>query len=155
MLNDSLQRVESFYRTRNFVDHASYPTARIAKTHLYRLALLFQFGCLLMADGMAYDSMLVVVPGALTAILHGAANRTSAELAGAVGPFEGFAANREPMLRVMQMHRDAVEEMDEACPAPLRDAARQIWDDVLERVDSTAIGMLRQRYSLQQVLLAF
>ena len=34
----------------------------------------------------------------------------------AVGPFEGFAENREPMLHVMQMHRDAVEEIDPACP---------------------------------------
>ena len=117
------------------VDHASYPTARIAKnSHLYRpLGLGYSnLGSLLMADGMAYDSDAGRgLCGALTAILHGAANRTSAELAGAVGPFEGFAANREPMLRVMQMHRDAVEEIDEACPAPLRDAARQIWDDVL------------------------
>lgn len=117
------------------VDHASYPTARIAKnSHLYRpLGLGYSnLGSLLMADGMAYDSDAGRgICGALTAILHGAANRTSAELASAVGPFEGFAANREPMLRVMQMHRDAVEKIDDACPAQLRDAARQIWDDVL------------------------
>ena len=117
------------------VDHASYPTARIAKnSHLYRpLGLGYSnLGSLLMADGMAYDSDAGRgICGALTAILHGAANRTSAELASAVGPFEGFAANREPMLRVMQMHRDAVEKIDDACPTHLRDAARQIWDDVL------------------------
>ncbi|MEO2000173.1 MAG: vitamin B12-dependent ribonucleotide reductase, partial [Pirellulales bacterium] len=117
------------------VDHASYPTARIAKnSHLYRpLGLGYSnLGSLLMADGMAYDSDAGRgLCGALTAILHGAANRTSAELAGAVGPFEGFAANREPMLRVMQMHRDAVEKIDDACPTHLRDAARQIWEDVL------------------------
>jgi ribonucleoside-diphosphate reductase alpha chain len=117
------------------VDHASYPTARIAKnSHLYRpLGLGYSnLGSLLMADGMAYDSDAGRgLCGALTAILHGAANRTSAELAGAVGPFDGFAANREPMLRVMQMHRDAVENIDDACPTHLRDAARQIWDDVL------------------------
>ena len=117
------------------VDHASYPTARIAKnSHLYRpLGLGYSnLGSLLMADGMAYDSDAGRgLCGALTAILHGAANRTSAELAGSVGPFDGFAANREPMLRVMQMHRDAVENIDDACPTHLRDAARQIWDDVL------------------------
>jgi len=117
------------------VDHASYPTARIAKnSHLYRpLGLGYSnLGSLLMADGMAYDSDAGRgLCGALTAILHGAANRTSAELAGSVGPFDGFAANREPMLRVMQMHRDAVENIDDACPPHLRDAARQIWDDVL------------------------
>ena len=117
------------------VDHASYPTARIARnSHLYRpLGLGYSnLGSLLMADGLAYDSDAGRgLCGALTAILHGAANRTSAELAGAVGPFEGFAANREPMLKVMQMHRDAVEEIDPACPGYLHDAARKIWDDVL------------------------
>jgi ribonucleoside-diphosphate reductase alpha chain len=117
------------------VDHASYPTPRIAKnSHLYRpLGLGYSnLGSLLMADGLAYDSDAGRgLCGALTAILHGAANRTSAELAGAVGPFEGFAANREPMLRVMQMHRDAAEAIDPACPKYLHDAARKIWDDVL------------------------
>ena len=54
--------------------------------------------------------------GALTALLHGAANLASAELAAAVGPFEGFALNREPMLRVMQMHRDAVDKIDDRLP---------------------------------------
>jgi len=117
------------------VDHASYPTARIARnSHLYRpLGLGYSnLGSLLMADGLAYDSDAGRgLCGALTAILHGAANRTSAELAGAVGPFEGFAANREPMLKVMQMHRDAVEAIDPACPRSLHDAARKVWDDVL------------------------
>src|SRR5690606_1011971 len=32
---------------------------------------------------------------------------------------------------VMQMHRDAVEQIDEACPAYLKTAARELWDDVL------------------------
>ena len=117
------------------VDHASYPTARIARnSHLYRpLGLGYSnLGSLLMSDGMAYDSDAGRgLCGALTAILHGAANRTSAELAGAVGPFEGFAANREPMLKVMQMHRDAVEQIDDACPDYLKDAARGIWNEVL------------------------
>jgi ribonucleoside-diphosphate reductase alpha chain len=117
------------------VDHASYPTPRIAKnSHLYRpLGLGYSnLGSLLMADGLAYDSDAGRgLCGAITAILHGAANRTSAELAAAVGPFEGFTANREPMLHVMQMHRDAVERIDPACPRSLHDAARSIWDDVL------------------------
>jgi ribonucleoside-diphosphate reductase alpha chain len=117
------------------VDHASYPTPRIARnSHLFRpLGLGYSnLGSLLMADGLAYDSDAGRgVCGALTAILHGSANRTSAELAGAVGPFEGFAANREPMLAVMQMHRKAVDQIDVACPQYLRDAARQVWDDVL------------------------
>ncbi|MFM7207162.1 MAG: vitamin B12-dependent ribonucleotide reductase [Planctomycetaceae bacterium] len=117
------------------VDHASYPTQRIARnSHLFRpLGLGYSnLGSLLMADGLAYDSDAGRgLCGALTAILHGTANRTSAELAAAVGPFEGFAANREPMLGVMQMHRDAVEKIDPSCPKYLHDAARRIWDEVL------------------------
>jgi ribonucleoside-diphosphate reductase alpha chain len=117
------------------VDHASYPTARIGRnSHLYRpLGLGYSnLGSLLMADGLAYDSDAGRgLCGALTAILHGTANRTSAELAAAVGPFEGFAANREPMLHVMQMHRDAVEKIDPSCPRVLHDAARKVWDEVL------------------------
>jgi ribonucleoside-diphosphate reductase alpha chain len=117
------------------VDHASYPTARIARnSHLYRpLGLGYSnLGSLLMADGLAYDSDAGRgVCGAITAILHGAANRTSAELAAAVGPFEGYAANREPMLQVMKMHRKAVDHIDVACPQYLRDAARSLWEEVL------------------------
>jgi len=117
------------------VDHASYPTQRIARnSHLFRpLGLGYSnLGSLLMADGLAYDSDAGRgLCGALTAILHGAANRTSAELAAAVGPFEGFAANREPMLNVMQMHRAAVDKIDPSCPKYLHDAARKIWDEVL------------------------
>ena len=78
-------------------------------------------GSLIMASGLPYDSAAAYgLCGALTALLHGAANLASAELAAAVGPFDGFAPNREPMLRVMQMHRDAVDEIDEACPAYLK-----------------------------------
>ncbi|MFM9117744.1 MAG: vitamin B12-dependent ribonucleotide reductase, partial [Planctomycetota bacterium] len=69
--------------------------------------------------------------GAITSLLHGAANRTSAEMAQVVGPFAGYTANREPFLRVMQMHRDAVEKVNEATPTYLKDAARNIWNEVL------------------------
>ena len=36
------------------------------------------------------------------------------------------------MLHVMQMHRDAVEQIDDACPEYLKEAARGLWDEVLE-----------------------
>ncbi len=117
------------------VDHASYPTERIAaNSHRFRpLGLGYSnLGSLIMASGIPYDSDAARgLCGAMTSLLHGAANRTSAELASAVGPFDGFAENREPMLGVMQMHRNAVEEIDDACPAYLKDAARDVWDEVL------------------------
>ena len=117
------------------VDHASYPTQRISRnSHAFRpLGLGYSnLGSLIMTSGLAYDSDGARgLCGAITALLHGEANRTSAEMAAAVGPFEGYAANAQPMLNVMQMHRNAVEQIDPACPAYLRDAARKIWDDVL------------------------
>ena len=117
------------------VDHASYPTGPIAEnSHLYRpLGLGYSnLGSVVMSSGMAYDSPAARgLCGAITALLHGEANRTSAELAQAVGTFEGYDQNREPMLNVMQMHREAVEHIDDSCPDYLKDSARRLWDDVL------------------------
>ena len=63
--------------------------------------------------------------------MHGQAYLTSSEHAEHVGPFEGFALNREPMLRVMEMHRGAVEAIDPAMvPANLIDEARSCLDRV-------------------------
>jgi ribonucleoside-diphosphate reductase alpha chain len=117
------------------VDHASYPTKRIAEnSHAFRpLGLGYSnLGSLLMTAGLPYDSEAALgVCGAITAIMHGAANLASAELAAAVGPFDGFEANRDPMLHVMQMHQGAVEKINDACPAYLKSAARGLWDEVL------------------------
>ena len=117
------------------VDHASYPTGPIAEnSHLYRpLGLGYSnLGSVIMSSGMAYDSPAARgLCGAVTALLHGEANRTSAELAQAVGTFERYDQNREPMLNVMQMHREAVEHIDDSCPDYLKESARRLWDDVL------------------------
>ncbi len=119
------------------VDHASYPTDRIAaNSHRYRpLGLGYSnLGSLIMTSGLPYDSEDAYgLCGSLTAILHGTANRTSVELAQAVGTFDGYDDNSEPFLRVMQMHRDAVEQINESGPKYLKDSARRIWDDVLSR----------------------
>jgi ribonucleoside-diphosphate reductase alpha chain len=116
------------------VDHASYPTKRIAtNSHRFRpLGLGYSnLGSLLMARGLPYDSDEGRgVCGAITALLTGTAYRTSAELAAARGPFEGFRENREPMLRVMEMHREKVEAIESA-PEELVAAARRVWDEVL------------------------
>lgn len=117
------------------VDHASYPTDQIAEnSHIYRpLGLGYSnLGSLIMTSGLPYDSDAAYgMCGSITALLHAAANNTSAELARAVGPFEGYAANREPFNRVMQMHRDAVEKIHSDGPAYMKDAARESWDEVL------------------------
>ncbi|HID75540.1 MAG TPA: vitamin B12-dependent ribonucleotide reductase, partial [Planctomycetaceae bacterium] len=116
------------------VDHASYPTARIAaNSHRFRpIGLGYSnLGSLIMAAGFPYDSDAARgLCAAVTALMHGAAYRASAELAGAVGPFEAFGENREPMLRVMEMHWEKVEGI-QGCPDYLKAAARRVWDEVL------------------------
>ncbi len=117
------------------VDHASYPTKDIAlNSHRFRpLGLGYSnLGSFLMSNGIAYDSDEGRgVCGAITALMHGTANLTSCELAEAVGTFDEYEKNHEPFMRVMRMHRDAVDEIKPECPGPLRDAARQVWDEVL------------------------
>jgi ribonucleoside-diphosphate reductase alpha chain len=118
------------------VGHASYPTPEIAEnSHHYRpLGLGYSnLGSLIMTAGAAYDSDEArSVCGAITALLHGAGNLASAEMAGVVGPFERFEENRQPMLNVMRKHREAVDEINPAGPEYLRQAARDLWDKVIE-----------------------
>ncbi|TWT74266.1 vitamin B12-dependent ribonucleotide reductase [Allorhodopirellula solitaria] len=118
------------------VDHASYPTEPIARnSHLYRpLGLGYSnLGSVVMTSGLAYDSDAARgLCGSLTALLHGEANRTSAEMAAVVGPFEGYAGNEKPMNRVMQMHRDACDEINDDGPPELKAAATELWDEVTQ-----------------------
>ena len=117
------------------VDHASYPTEPIARnSHRYRpLGLGYSnLGAVMMSNGIPYDSDSARgMSGSLTALLHGEANRTSAELASVVGPFDGYSSNEKPMLSVMQMHRKACDEIADEGPAELKLAAKELWDDVL------------------------
>jgi len=118
------------------VDHASYPTDRIGlNSHKFRpLGLGYaNLGSLLMANGLAYDSDEGrALAASITSIMHGQAYLTSAEHAGQIGPFDGFPLNREPMLRVMEMHRDSVEGIGETAPAGLIAEARDVWDACLD-----------------------
>jgi ribonucleoside-diphosphate reductase alpha chain len=119
------------------VDFSAYPTKPIAKnSHDYRpLGLGYaNLGTLLMLQGIPYDSDAGrSVAAALTAILCGHAYKVSAEMAAAKGPFNGFAKNREPMLRVMGMHRDAAYAIDrDNCPEALFRAACADWDGAVQ-----------------------
>ncbi len=118
------------------VDYASYPTKAIEKnSHDYRpLGIGYaNLGALLMARGMAYDSDSGRgYAAAITALMSGASYAQSARIAEKKGPFAGYAKNREPMLRVMRKHRDAVKQIDAAhVPLELLQAAKQSWDDVV------------------------
>jgi ribonucleoside-diphosphate reductase alpha chain len=83
-----------------------------------------------MQTGVPYDSAEGrAIAAALTAVMCGAAYRASAEMAASKGPFAGYHKNREPMLRVMNMHRDAAYAIDrDACPSDLYKAACEDWD---------------------------
>jgi ribonucleoside-diphosphate reductase alpha chain len=119
------------------VDLSAYPTRDIAKnSHDYRpLGLGYaNLGSLLMQLGVPYDTDRGrAIASALTAIMCGHAYKVSAEMARSKGPFAGFAKNREPMLRVMDMHRDAAYAISrDDCPADLYRAACEDWDDATE-----------------------
>ena len=90
---------------------AQFPSRQIAElSYEYRtLGLGYaNIGGLLMSSGIPYDSAEGrAIAGALTAIMTGVSYATSAEMAGELGPFPGFAPNRDNMLRVMRNHRRA------------------------------------------------
>jgi ribonucleoside-diphosphate reductase alpha chain len=128
------------------VDYSSYPTSRIAQnSHDFRaLGLGYaNLGTVLMRLGIGYDSdQARGVCAAITAILSGEAYRTSAEIASAKGTFNQFGPNRQPMLRVMQKHRDAAYRLAEiagygtgasktSIPEELSEAARHCWDEAV------------------------
>jgi ribonucleoside-diphosphate reductase alpha chain len=118
------------------VDNSSYPTEQIAQnSHLFRpLGLGYaNLGSLLMGIGLPYDSDEGrAIAGSLTAIMHLTAYSQSARMAEKMGTFEGFATNREPMLHVVEMHRDAVKRIHPSCPTYLRDAAQRCGDEAVE-----------------------
>jgi ribonucleoside-diphosphate reductase alpha chain len=119
------------------VDLASYPTREIAQnSHDFRpLGLGFaNLGAMLMVKGIPYDSDEGRnVAASLSAILCGRAYATSAAIAARKGPFQGYFRNRDSMLEVMNMHRQAAYGIGEpGVPDALHQAARADWDQVLE-----------------------
>ncbi|MBP1634543.1 MAG: nrdJ [Acidobacteria bacterium] len=120
------------------VDNASYPTRAIERNSKeYRpLGLGYaNLGALLMARGLPYDSDAGRhYAAAITALMTGEAYAQSARLArDHGGPFAAFEKNREPFLRVVRKHRDALKDVNRGVvPAPLYRAAQQAWDDAVE-----------------------
>ncbi|MCX6429016.1 MAG: vitamin B12-dependent ribonucleotide reductase, partial [Actinobacteria bacterium] len=90
---------------------ADFPTTAIGDTtRSYRqLGIGYaNLGALLMASGLAYDSEGGrALAGAITSLMSGITYKRSAELAGIVGPYEGFARNAAPHARVMRKHASA------------------------------------------------
>ncbi|MFQ3610758.1 MAG: vitamin B12-dependent ribonucleotide reductase, partial [Fimbriimonadales bacterium] len=120
------------------VDNSTYPTEKIAdNSHNFRpLGLGYaNLGALLMSLGLPYDSDAGRAYAAvLTALMHGEAYRQSALIARDCGnPFPGYALNREPMLEVMRLHADALNQIQaDYVPAELMKTAREVWNDTLK-----------------------
>jgi ribonucleoside-diphosphate reductase alpha chain len=120
------------------VDPSSYPTEHIAaNAHAYRqLGLGYtNLGAYLMADGMPYDSDAGrATAGAITALMTGRAYRRSAQVAAALGPYDGYAKNRDAHNNVMRMHRHAAYAIADGDCADegLLVAARSAWDEAVQ-----------------------
>jgi len=118
------------------VDNASYPTPKIAEnSHNFRpLGLGYaNLGALLMSMALPYDSDEGRdVAGAITAMMCGEAYAQSARIAERMGPFPGYEVNREPMLDVIGMHREAMRGIKpEHVQAELFLGAQESWDTAL------------------------
>ncbi|WBB57078.1 adenosylcobalamin-dependent ribonucleoside-diphosphate reductase [Verrucosispora sp. WMMD573] len=94
---------------------ADFPTEKIGETtRAYRqLGIGYaNLGALLMASGLPYDSdQGRSLSAAITSLMTGTAYRRSAELAGIVGAYDGYARNAEPHKRVMRKHAAANDEI--------------------------------------------
>ncbi|GAA4703244.1 vitamin B12-dependent ribonucleotide reductase [Phytohabitans rumicis] len=111
---------------------ADFPTEKIGETtRAYRqLGIGYaNLGALLMASGLPYDSEGGrSVAAAITSLMNGTAYRRSAELAGVVGPYDGYARNAEPHKRVMRKHaaaNDAIKPTGSVATAIVREATKQ------------------------------
>jgi len=116
------------------VDNASYPTPAIDRnSHDYRpLGLGYaNLGVLLMDRGLPYDSDAGrAYAAAITALMHGEAYAQSARVASAMGPFAGYAKNTEPMLRVIDKHRQHAHMIDSTqVPKDLLRSVLTVWDE--------------------------
>ncbi|MBA3262646.1 MAG: vitamin B12-dependent ribonucleotide reductase [Thermoleophilaceae bacterium] len=120
------------------VSPSSYPTEEIGENAraFRQLGLGYaNLGALLMANGLAYDSDEGrTLGGTITALMTGRAYRTSAEVAGAMGPYDRYLENRDPHNHVMRKHRDAAYGIEEeaATDSELLAAARRAWDEAVE-----------------------
>ncbi|WP_406298801.1 vitamin B12-dependent ribonucleotide reductase [Embleya sp. NBC_00888] len=120
---------------------ADFPTEKIGETTraFRQLGIGYaNLGALLMATGHAYDSDGGrALAGAISSLMTGTAYKRSAELAGIVGPYDGYARNAEPHKRVMRLHaeaNDAGKRMDDL-DTPVWDLATKAWKDVAKLGD--------------------
>ena len=120
------------------VGFASYPTEKIFKGSMnYRtLGLGYaNLGALLMSMGVPYDSREAnLIAGTITSFMCAEAYVMSGKIAQDQGPFPRFEENREPMLEVIEMHRQHHRNTLGGVHVafdPLRQAGDISWDKAL------------------------
>lgn len=120
------------------ISFADFPTESIGDTtrKFRQLGIGYaNLGALLMATGHAYDSDGGrALTAAVTSLMTGTAYKRSAELAGVVGPYEGYARNSEAHQRVMRKHaaaNDLVRTYHHNDVAVHR-LATKVWQEGLE-----------------------
>ncbi|MFN8076924.1 MAG: vitamin B12-dependent ribonucleotide reductase [Kineosporiaceae bacterium] len=117
---------------------ADFPTEPIGETTrtFRQLGIGYaNLGALLMASGLGYDSDGGrALAAAITSAMTGTAYRRSAELAGIVGAYDGYARNATSHRRVMRKHaaaNDAVRTVNEIDREVHRVATRE-WESGLQ-----------------------
>jgi ribonucleoside-diphosphate reductase alpha chain len=119
------------------ITFADFPTEKIGQiTRDYRqLGIGYaNLGALLMATGHAYDSAGGrAIAAAITSLMTASAYKRSAELAGIVGPYEGYAKNAVAHKRVMRKHADASASVRPAAAfdEAILDLANKTWQQCL------------------------
>jgi ribonucleoside-diphosphate reductase alpha chain len=119
------------------VGSSVYPTPAIEQNSFdYRpLGIGYaNLGALLMSRGLPYDSDEGRnLAAAITSLQSGHCYYQSSKIAEKRGTFNGYAANQEPALEVMRMHRDESYKIDDqGVPAELLTEARKCWDNTVE-----------------------
>ena len=132
---------------------ADFPTEPIADTtrRFRQLGIGYaNLGALLMATGHAYDSEGGrALAATITSLMTGAAYKRSAELAGVVGPYDGYARNAEPHQRVMRKHAAANDDVRTfPASAEIHRLATAAWREAL------AIGTVNGWRNAQASVLA-
>jgi ribonucleoside-diphosphate reductase alpha chain len=117
---------------------ADFPTEAIGDTtrKFRQLGIGYaNLGALLMATGLAYDSDGGrALAASITSLMTGTAYRRSAELASVVGPYEGYARNKDAHTRVMRKHAAATDSQrtHSSLDSDILKLASQVWQEGIQ-----------------------
>jgi ribonucleoside-diphosphate reductase alpha chain len=120
---------------------SGFPTEKIAQNSFDNRTLgvgYANLGAFLMSGGLSYDSDEGrAVAAAITSLTAAKVYEASTILAEKFGTFKNFDENKEPMLNVMEKHRNAARSNDLAkLPErymPVYKRALELWDSAIER----------------------